>query len=152
MLFRSEELERAITQVFPPAVPSGIIIQRQYADYFPPLLMQRGHLREIFVNLLTNARDAAGKPGNISIKAACHPDYTTEISIRDSGPGIPPDKITRIFEAYYTTKAKGSGMGLAIVRHNADLYGGNVRVKSDVGNGAEFILTFPAKAILNLHK
>jgi signal transduction histidine kinase len=147
-----EELERAITQVFPPAVPVGIVIQRQYASYFPPLLMQRGHLLEIFANLLTNARDAAGPEGNIFIKAACLPDYAIEISIRDEGAGIPPDKITRIFEAYYTTKSKGSGMGLAIVRHNADLYGGNVRVKSEVGKGAEFILTFPAKAIVNLHK
>jgi signal transduction histidine kinase len=147
-----EELERAITQVFPPAVLTGIKIQRQYANHFPPLLMQRGHLMEIFVNLLANARDAIGGAGNISLKAACHGDYTTEVSIRDDGPGIPPDKITRIFEAYYTTKAKGSGMGLAIVRHNADLYGGNVRVKSEVGKGAEFVLTFPAKAIVNLHK
>jgi signal transduction histidine kinase len=147
-----EELDRAITQVFPPAVPTGINLQRQYASHFPPLLMQRGHLREVFVNLLTNARDASGQSGNILIKASCHPDYTIEVSIRDDGPGIPPDKITRIFEAYYTTKTKGSGMGLAIVRHNADLYGGNVRVKSEVGKGAEFILTFPAKAILNLHK
>jgi two-component system NtrC family sensor kinase len=147
-----EELERAVAQVFPPAVPTSIRIQRQYANHFPPLLMQRGHLLEIFVNLLANARDAAGEAGNISIKAACHGDYTTEISIRDDGPGIPPDKITRIFEAYYTTKVKGSGMGLAIVRHNADLYGGNVRIKSEVGKGAEFILTFPARAIVNLHK
>lgn len=147
-----EELEHAIAQVFPPAVPTGITIRRHYANHFPPLLMQRGHLLEIFVNLLANARDAAGQSGNISIKAACHRDYTTEISICDSGPGIPPDKITRIFEAYYTSKVKGTGMGLAIVRHNADLYGGNVRVKSDVGKGAEFILTLPAKAILNLHK
>ncbi len=79
-------------------------------------------------------------------------DYTIEISIRDDGPGIPPDKITRIFEAYYTTKTKGSGLGLAIVKHNVDLYGGSIQLKSEVGKGAEFILTFPAKAIVNLRK
>ena len=60
--------------------------------------------------------------------------------------------MTRIFEAYYTTKPRGSGMGLAIVRHNADLYGGAVSVKSEIGKGAEFILTFPAKAIVNRRK
>jgi signal transduction histidine kinase len=147
-----EELERAIIEVFPPAVPTEIKIKRQYADHFPPLLMQRGHLSEIFMNLLANARDAIGQKGNIIVKASCLPDYTVEVSIRDDGCGIPPDKITRIFEAYYTTKTKGTGMGLAIVRHNADLYGGNVRVKSEVGKGTEFILTFPAKAIINIHK
>lgn len=145
-----EELESAITQVFPSAVPTEISIEQHYADYFPPLMMQRGHLREIFVNLLSNAREAIGQKGKIFIKATCRPDYAIEVSIRDTGGGIPPDKLTRIFEAYYTTKAKGSGMGLAIVRHNLDLYGGDVRVKSEVGKGAEFILTFPAKAILNL--
>ncbi|HUE37004.1 MAG TPA: HAMP domain-containing sensor histidine kinase, partial [Candidatus Acidoferrum sp.] len=146
------ELERAIAQVFPPAVPTEIKVHRKYADYFPPLLMQRNHLAEIFANLLSNARDALGKSGNIFIRSSCRPDYTVEISIRDDGPGIPPDKINRIFEAYYTTKVKGSGLGLAIARHNAELYGGDVRVKSEVGKGAEFILTFPAKAIVNIRK
>ena len=146
------ELERAIARVFPPAVPTEIKIHRKYANYFPPLLMQRNHLAEIFANLLSNARDTLGKSGNIFITSACRPDYTVEISIRDDGRGIPPDKITRIFEAYYTTKAKGSGLGLAIVKHNAELYGGDIRVKSEVGKGAEFILTFPAKAIVNIRK
>jgi signal transduction histidine kinase len=146
------ELERAVTQVFPSAVPTEIKVHRKYADYFPPLLMQRNHLADIFVNLLSNARDALSKGGNIFIKATCRPDYTVEISIRDDGPGIPKDKITRIFEPYYTTKTKGSGLGLAIVKHNVDLYGGTIQLKSEVGNGAEFVLTFPAKAILNLQK
>lgn len=146
------ELERAIAQVFPPAVPTEIKIQRQFEDYFPPLLMQRNHLFEIFINLIANARDAINGPGEIIIRAACLPDYTIEVSIRDTGGGIPPDKMTRIFEAYYTTKPKGSGMGLAIVRHNADLYGGTASVKSEIGKGAEFILTFPAKTIVNRRK
>jgi signal transduction histidine kinase len=147
-----EELERAITQVFPPAVPTDIKIHRQYADYFPPLLMQRGHLSEIFLNLVKNAREAIGPSGNIFIKAACRRDHTVEVSIRDDGGGIPPDKVTRIFEAYYTTKAGGTGLGLAIVKHNTELYDGTVSVKSETGKGAEFILTFPAKTIVNLRK
>ena len=146
------ELERAVTQVFPSAVPTEVKVHRKYSDYFPPLLMQRNHLADIFVNLLSNARDALSKGGNIFIKAGCRPDYTIEISIRDDGPGIPKDKITRIFEPYYSTKTKGSGMGLAIVKHNLDLYGGSIQLKSEVGKGAEFILTFPAKAIVNLRK
>ncbi len=147
-----EELERALAQVFPSAVPTDIKIHRQYADYFPPLLMQRGHLSEIFLNLLKNAREAVGPAGNIFIKARCPHDHTAEISIRDDGCGIPPDKIARIFEAYYTTKSGGSGLGLAIVRHNTELYDGTVRVKSEAGKGTEFILTFPARATVNIRK
>ncbi|HUZ06179.1 MAG TPA: HAMP domain-containing sensor histidine kinase [Candidatus Paceibacterota bacterium] len=147
-----EELNRAIAQVFPPAVPTRISILREYGHGFPPLLMQRGHLSEMFVNLLQNAREALGENGNIMVTAGCRRDYTVEISVRDDGPGISRDKIERVFEAYYTTKEKGSGLGLAIVKHNAELYGGTVRVESELGKGAEFIVVFPAKALMKLSK
>jgi signal transduction histidine kinase len=147
-----EEVDRAIAQVFPRAVPTGIQIHREYGHGFPPLLMQRGHLSEMFVNLLQNARDALGDGGNIFIRADCHRDHSVEIFVRDDGPGIPPEKIERIFEAYYTTREKGSGLGLSIVKHNAELYGGTVRVESRLGQGAEFILTFPAKALTTFSK
>lgn len=140
-----EELERAIIQIFPPAVPTDIHIHREYDASFAPLLMQRGHLSEIFLNLLKNAREAFGKKGNVLITAKSLRDHAVEISICDDGPGIPPEKLGRIFEAYYTTKAKGTGLGLAIVKHNVELYGGTVCVESKLGQGAEFILTFPAK-------
>jgi len=147
-----EELERAIIQVFPPAVPTKIKVEREYADYFPPLLMQRGHLSEIFVNLIKNASEAVAKNGHIFIKADWEPENPIEICIRDDGVGIPPDKMTRIFEAYYTSKTSGSGLGLAIVKHNTELYGGHIQVKSEVGKGAEFILIFPPRATVNIRK
>jgi signal transduction histidine kinase len=147
-----EEIDRAIGQVFPPAVPTKIKIHRDYAAHFPPLLMQRGHLSEMFMNLLQNARDALGERGNVFVTADCHRDYSIEITVRDDGPGIPPDKVERIFEAYFTTKEKGSGLGLAIVKHNVELYGGRVRVESRLGHGAKFTLLFSAKALMKLSK
>ena len=146
------ELDRAIAQVFPSAVPTQIKIHREYAAHFPPLLMQRGHLSEILVNLLHNAREALGQKGNVFVNAGCRRDYAIEISVRDDGPGVPPDKTGRIFEAYYTTKEKGTGLGLAIVKHNVELYGGTVRLESKSGQGATFILFFPAKALMKLSK
>jgi signal transduction histidine kinase len=145
-----EELDSAIAQVFPPAVPTGIKIQREYGHGFPPLLMQRGHLSEVLVNLLKNAQEALGETGNMLVTASCKRDYSVEISVRDDGPGIPPDKTERIFEAYYTTKERGTGLGLAIVKHNVELYGGTVRVDSELGKGAKFTLIFPAKALMKL--
>jgi signal transduction histidine kinase len=147
-----EELNRAIAQVYPPAVPDKIKIHRAFGHDFPPLLMQRGHLSEMLVNLLQNARETLGANGNVFVTASCHRNHAVEISVRDDGPGIPPEKNERIFEAYYTTKEKGSGLGLAIVKHNAELYGGTVRVESRLGQGANFILTFPAKALRNFSK
>jgi signal transduction histidine kinase len=146
------ELDRAIAQVFPSAVPTQIKIHREYAAHFPPVLMQRGHLSEILVNLLQNAREALGQKGSVFVTADCRRDYSIEISVRDDGPGIPPDKTGRIFEAYYTTKEKGTGLGLAIVKHNVELYGGTVRVESKSGHGAKFLLLFPAKALMKLSK
>ena len=72
--------------------------------------------------------------------------------MRDDGIGIAPEKKERIFEAYYTTKEKGSGLGLTIVKHNAELYGGTVRVESELGKGAKFIVIFPAKALMTFSK
>jgi len=146
-----DELENAIERIFPPAVPYPIQIHREYDRAFPPLLMQRRHLSETFINVLQNAREALGdKGGNIFIKAECHRDYSVEVSIRDDGPGVAAEKQGKIFEAYYTTKEKGTGLGLATVKHNVELYGGTVRVESELGKGARFVLVFPAKALIKL--
>lgn len=147
-----EELDRVIRECFPPEVPSEIRLHRDTAGSFPPLLMQRRHLADAVGNLLLNARDAVGERGNIFLTARCQRDYSVEIAVRDDGPGIPPDKFERIFEAYYTTKERGTGLGLAVVKHNTELYGGRVRVESELGKGAKFTLLFPAKALVKLGK
>jgi len=139
------EVERALEQVFPAAMPAGIEVRRQFGSSFPPLLMQRNHLNEALVNLLQNAREALGGAGTVVVTAECDRDYTVKISVADNGPGIAPELLERIYEAYYTTKEKGTGLGLAIVKHNVELYGGRVLVESVLGNGAKFTLYFPAK-------
>jgi signal transduction histidine kinase len=140
-----EEIARASEQVFPAAVPGDIKYRAKIAGPFPPLLMQRGHLGEILVNLLQNAREAIHGQGSVTLTAVARRNESLEISVADDGPGIPPDKLGRIFEAYFTTKEKGTGLGLAIVKHNAELYGGSVRVESVLGQGAKFTVSLPAK-------
>ena len=143
-----EELDRAIKQVFPPAAKYPVTIHREFDPEFPPLLMLRRHLSDTFVNLLQNAREALdGKSGNVFISAHSHGDSSVEVSIADDGPGVPSDKKGKIFEAYYTTKEKGTGIGLATVKHNVQLYGGTVRLDSELGKGARFTLLFPAKSL-----
>jgi signal transduction histidine kinase len=148
-----EELDTAIQRVFPPAVAYPVQVHRDFGEGFPPLLMQPRHLTETFINVLQNAREALGeKGGNVFVAAHCNSDLSVEVSIRDDGPGIPADKQGKIFEAYFTTKAKGTGLGLATVKHNVELYGGAVRVESELGKGARFVLVFPAKALIKLAK
>ena len=149
----TEELDNAIQRVFPLAARYPITIQRSYGPEFPSLLMQRRHVSESLVNVLQNAREALeGRGGNVFVSARCSDDYSVEVVIADDGPGIPPDKCERIFEAYYTTKEKGTGLGLATVKHNLELYGGTVRVDSKLGKGARFVLVFPARTLTKLAK
>jgi signal transduction histidine kinase len=145
-----EELNRALEQVFPPAVDSPVTIERQFGAEFPPLLMQRRHLSEVLVNLLQNAREALNGNGKVTVSARARPDYSIEIAVRDNGPGVPPERVGRVFEPYFTTKEKGTGLGLSIVKHNMELYGGSVQLESELGKGARFILVFPAKAPVRL--
>jgi signal transduction histidine kinase len=139
------EINLAVAQVFPPAMPTEIRVEKYFAAQFPPLLMQRGHFSEILVNLLQNGREALAGKGCLVVTADWRPDQAIQITVADDGPGIAPDKLGQIFEAYFTTKEKGTGIGLAIVKHNLELYGGTIQVDSVLGKGAKFTLTFPAK-------
>lgn len=147
-----EEIENAIAMVFPEAARFDIKIHRNYALGLPTLAAQRAHFSEVFVNLLTNARDAMDGRGELFITVVPGPNLSVQVTLRDTGPGIPPAHLEKIFEPYFTTKMKGTGLGLAIVRHNTELYGGNVTVESTLGKGTAFTLTLPARTLLRLQK
>lgn len=141
-----EEIDRAVEQVFPEPDAAGTKLVKHLKGPFPVLLMQRGHFADILMNLLLNARQALAASGTVQLTAVCTRDHAVEIIVADDGPGIPPDKVERIFEPYFTTKEKGTGLGLTIVKHNAELYGGTVRLESVLGKGAKFTVTLPAKS------
>jgi two-component system, NtrC family, sensor kinase len=146
----TEELERAIEQVFPPAAKYKVTVKRHYSPALPGVLMQRGHLSEVLVNLLQNAREAMNGQGTIEVAARYGENYSIIVTISDNGPGIPEERLEQVFEPYFTTKEKGTGLGLSIVKHNVDLYGGKIRVESKLGKGTTFILEFPGKTFLRL--
>lgn len=148
----NEELDRAVEQVFPAAVKFEVQVHRHYAPALPPLLIQRSHLSEVFVNILQNAREAMDGKGNIWIQTAYGENYTVIVRLRDDGPGIPPEKVSQIFEPYFTTKERGTGLGLAIVKHNTEIYDGTVEVHSELGKGTEFVLRLPARTSVKLRK
>lgn len=148
----AEELDRAIEQVFPHAAKYDIQINRSYASALPPLLMQRSHLSEVFMNLLINAREALEGKGMVSVTTSYGEDYSVVVLVSDDGPGIPTAKLPLVFEPYYTTKVKGTGLGLAIVKHNTEIYGGNVKVESELGKGTTFTIVLPAKTVMKLRK
>jgi signal transduction histidine kinase len=115
-------------------------------------------LRQIFTNLLTNAFEAMGGMGTVDIAAVAidGDDETgaTEtatgptilITVSDSGPGIPPEVIDRIFSPFFTTKPQGSGLGLAIVRKIVDAHDGRIDVVERAGGGTVFRVTLPIRS------
>lgn len=148
----AEELDRAIDMVFPAGAKYDVKIHREYAAALPPLLMQRSHLSEVFVNILQNAREAMDGKGNVRVTTQFGDGYMVIVTIADDGPGIPAEKLSKIFEPYFTTKEKGTGLGLAIVKHNTEIYGGTVAAQSELGKGTLFTINLPAKTIMKLRR
>jgi signal transduction histidine kinase len=145
-----EVIEQALAVALPPAAGFDIRVHLDLPPALPVLLGQRGHFLEIFTNLLVNAREAMGPRGEIWISARPAPDYAVQVAIRDSGPGIPAEVVGRIWESYFTTKDRGTGLGLTIVKHTSEMYGGRVRVESEAGMGTTFTVTLPARTLMRL--
>jgi two-component system sensor histidine kinase HydH len=102
-------------------------------------------LRQVLINLLTNAAQAMPGGGRVFIEGERSPDGETRLRVRDDGPGVPAEARYRIFEALFTTKAKGSGLGLALCRKILEAHGGTIELEP-TPTGASFVLAFPAAA------
>lgn len=103
-------------------------------------------ISQVIMNLLVNAAHAIPAKGDINIKTAPRQNGV-EIRIKDTGTGIPPDKIEKIFDPFFTTKepGKGTGLGLHVAYNIIKKHGGSIDVKSSLGQGTEFILWLPEK-------
>jgi PAS domain S-box-containing protein len=114
----------------------------------PPLLGDPNALHQVLMNLLTNAREAmASGGGEIRIETARaeRPDWI-RLRVADTGPGIPPEDITKVFDPFYTTKRTGTGLGLSVTYGIIREHGGTVDVTSQPGAGTAFTLEFPVAA------
>ena len=141
------ELEQAMEEVFPDEARFEVKARVKIEGDLPALMMQRGHLREILLNLLVNAREASKNGSMVRVSARTTEDFSIEFSVKDEGDGIAPDHMERVFEAYFSTKERGTGLGLAIVKQNIELYGGTIDLESKLGNGTEFVITLPTRAL-----
>ena len=143
----AEEIDRAIDHALPAAAKYPVVVRKECDADLPVLMMQRGHLSEVLVNLLQNAREAFIGKGRIQITAKTDEQQAVVITIEDDGPGIAKLKLEKIFQPYFTTKEKGTGLGLSIVKNNIELYGGSIHAESELGKGTRFILLLPTRTI-----
>jgi signal transduction histidine kinase len=101
-------------------------------------------IKQAVLNLLINGLQALGDGGELILSLTVQ-GRNAVIDVIDTGPGIPPDVLPRIFQAYYTTKKGGSGIGLAMARRIAEEHGGKIGVRSEVGKGSDFWMSLPLK-------
>jgi two-component system NtrC family sensor kinase len=118
-------------------------VKKEYGD-IPPIKCYPQQLNQVFMNLLINAAHAIEKQGEIRIKT-WNGKKTINISISDTGCGIPEDNLGRIFEPFFTTKevGKGTGLGLSISYDIIKKHNGEITVESEVGKGTTFTLSIP---------
>ena len=113
------------------------------AETLPAINADPGMLGQALLNLALNACQAMPDGGTLKIACRAGSRRTVEVDVEDTGVGIPPEHLGRIFDLYFTTKEKGSGIGLSMVYRIVQLHGGEVEVQSTPGRGTRFRLIFP---------
>ncbi len=124
---------------------SNIVIEKDFDRSVPEFSFDSAKMKQVFINMLMNARDAIGsREGRISVRTRFK-DKSVRISIEDNGVGIPSDQIDKIFEPFYTTKppGKGTGLGLSVSYGIIADHGGNIFVESTEGQGTTFTIVIP---------
>ncbi len=120
----------------------GVVLQEEIAEGLPLIPIDGAKLKQAFLNLLTNALEAMPRGGSLEVSVRLERDEM-RISIRDTGEGIPAERIPLVFEPFYTSKAGGTGLGLAVTHNIASEHGGRIEVQSSPGEGATFVLHLP---------
>jgi len=124
---------------------NDIKIKTFFAEALPQISASKNQLRQVFLNLVANARDAMPSGGTLSVKTAADKE-NVKIEISDSGVGIKEEHIKKIFDSFFTTKdtVKGVGLGLSVCYGFIKDHGGDIEVKSKENEGTTFSITFPA--------
>ncbi len=121
----------------------GIAIIRDLAADGTTLLGDAEKLKQVVLNLVVNAMEAMKQGGTLSVRVASEADRV-EISVSDTGSGIPPEAIEHVFDPFFTTKEAGTGLGLSIVRKIVDQHGGEIRIETEPGRGAHVRVAIPS--------
>jgi signal transduction histidine kinase len=124
--------------------PDAIDLQLDGLMDVPEVEGDAGQLRQVFVNLIDNAVHAAGERGHVRVQARGDKQHV-EVAVEDSGPGLDPAIRARLFEPLMTTKAKGIGLGLALVKRIVERHGGTIAYDPRDA-GARFVVRLPRAA------
>jgi two-component system phosphate regulon sensor histidine kinase PhoR len=139
-------LDRAIERLRPQAERAGLALRVEAEGTLPPVLVDRGRIEQVLINLVHNAVKFTPEGGEI-VASAETTDGMLRVSIRDTGVGIAPEELPRVFERFYKTdvarRSAGSGLGLAIAKHIVQVHGGTIWAESAPGRGTTILFTLP---------
>ncbi len=122
----------------------GITVEGHYAPGSLTIEGDRFALGRVFRNLITNAIQATEKGGRVTVETS-RKGESVEVSVADTGSGIPPERLSAIFDDFVTTKKRGLGLGLALSKRRVEQLDGTITVQSELGRGTAFTLRFPAR-------
>lgn len=137
-------LDEVLDFIRPEAEAHGIRIQRLYERTLPLVPMDRNLVKQVFLNIAKNAREAMPKGGEILVRTA-REGRACRVEIADTGEGIAPDYLDRIWRAYFTTKKTGTGLGLALAKRIVEEHEGTIAVTSELGKGTMFTIRLPLR-------
>jgi two-component system NtrC family sensor kinase len=144
-------IEQTIPLVANQALVKGVIFCFDPGEDIPTRTLDRNQVQSVILNIILNAVDATEKGGHINIytrvTTAAGEGKAIEVEISDTGCGIPPDHLDKLFDPFFTTKevGKGTGLGLSVSQGIIERHGGTIRVRSTVGEGSVFTISFPVE-------
>jgi two-component system, sporulation sensor kinase E len=110
----------------------------------PPAMFDPAQIKQVLVNLIKNAMQSMTRGGELTVQTGAN-EEAVFVSITDTGTGIPQEQLNRIFQPFFTTKKKGSGLGLMIVQRIVGDHGGRIDLESQPGRGTTFRVWLPLK-------
>jgi len=135
----------------------SLTLEARYADLLPTIHGERDKLHQVLTNLIQNAIKFTPPGGAVLVESLVQDDQFVQVSVTDTGCGIQPKDVAKVFEKFYRgestpTDARGAGLGLAIVKSLVELHGGRIWVESVPGAGSRFLFTIPVEPIRNVNR
>jgi two-component system sensor histidine kinase HydH len=126
---------------------AGVRVRRLYAAGMPALAIDRDLFKQAILNLVVNAQQAMPDGGELMVRTGTL-SGEVRVEITDTGEGIPPQIVERMWDVYFSSKRTGTGMGLPTARRIVEEHDGTIEVQSEVGRGTRFLLRFPGAALV----
>ena len=136
--------EQALKLLAPDLEARKVVLVKDYEPGLPAVSVDRDRISQVFINILLNALESMEAGGEIRLSLRrCGPPPAVEVSVADTGAGIPEGDLEKVFEPFFSRKRKGTGLGLAIVHQIVESHRGDIKVESQPGKGTTFRIRLP---------